>query len=176
MVEVVDRRCPLITFPVSKRNGSVIGTTIKPSVHSTSFPTNRSSTPSTCFPTLQAQVSMWATLKAIPLRTSSADIAECSAIMSSTPWAGTPSDCLPNNMQKPPVLMKPLAKYDYVQRVAEKVRREIKRPDDKSIEIKDLLDLFTKLHAVIIPVFWGDTEHHGNALHVYLPDATEAFF
>lgn len=80
-------------------------------------------------------------------------------------------DCLPNNMQKPPVLMQPSANYAYVQRVADKVRREIKRPDEKSIEIKDLLDLFTKLHAVIIPVFWGDTEHHSNALHVYLPDS-----
>jgi transcriptional regulator with XRE-family HTH domain len=80
-------------------------------------------------------------------------------------------DCLPNNMQKPPVLMEPSAKYGYVLRVAEKVRREIKRPDAQPIEIKDLLDLFTKLHAVIIPVFWGEAEHHGNALHVYLPDS-----
>lgn len=80
-------------------------------------------------------------------------------------------DCLPNNMQKPPVLMEPSANYGYVQRVAEKVRREIRRPDEQPIEIKDLLALFTKLHAVIIPVFWGDAEHHGNALHVYLPDS-----
>ncbi|MCK4564352.1 MAG: helix-turn-helix transcriptional regulator [Verrucomicrobia bacterium] len=81
------------------------------------------------------------------------------------------ADCLPNTMQKPPVLKEPVTAYNYVARVAAQVRREIKRPDDKPIEIKDLLQLFDDLHAVIIPVFWGDTEHHGNALHVYLPDS-----
>jgi transcriptional regulator with XRE-family HTH domain len=81
------------------------------------------------------------------------------------------ADCLPNTMQRPPVLKEPLTTYDYVARVAAQVRRKIKRPDDKPIEIKNLLQLFDELHAVIIPVFWGDTEHHGNALHVYLPDS-----
>lgn len=78
---------------------------------------------------------------------------------------------LPNNMQKPPVLKEPSSDYQYVKRIAEKVRSEIDCPDQKPVERKDLLSLFDKLHAVLIPVFWGDAEHHGNALHVYLPDS-----
>jgi len=79
--------------------------------------------------------------------------------------------CLPNNMQKPPVLREPTPDYEYVKRLAEKVRAEIGCPDQNPVERKDLLGLFDKLHAVLIPVFWGDVEHHGNALHVYLPDS-----
>ena len=81
------------------------------------------------------------------------------------------ADCLPNTMQKPPVLKALATHYSYVSQVADQVRREIKRPDNLPIEIKDLLHFFDELHAILIPVFWGDTEHHGNALHVYLPDS-----
>jgi transcriptional regulator with XRE-family HTH domain len=82
------------------------------------------------------------------------------------------ADCLPNTMQKPPVLKHPSADYNYVKQIAEKVRCEIKKTNDqKPIEIKDLLQRFVDLHAVLIPVFWGENEHHCNALHVYLPDS-----
>jgi transcriptional regulator with XRE-family HTH domain/Zn-dependent peptidase ImmA (M78 family) len=79
--------------------------------------------------------------------------------------------CLPNNMQKPPVLKEPSPDYEYVKRLAEKVRSEINCADQSPVKREDLLSLFDKLHAVLIPVFWGDAEHHGNALHVYLPDS-----
>lgn len=82
------------------------------------------------------------------------------------------ADCLPNTMQKPPVLKAPSTDYNYVVKIAEQVRREIKKTNDqKPIEIKDLLQRFVDLHAVLIPVFWGENEHHCNALHVYLPDS-----
>ena len=39
------------------------------------------------------------------------------------------------------------------------------------IDFTDLIDKFNRLHAVIVPVLWGDRQHHGNALNIHLPDS-----
>ncbi|MEI7900580.1 MAG: XRE family transcriptional regulator [bacterium] len=69
----------------------------------------------------------------------------------------------------PPVLTDPSCAYDYVQRAAADVRKEMGLKE--KIEFTDLIDKFNRLHAVIIPVLWGTKEQHGNALNIHLPDS-----
>ena len=76
-----------------------------------------------------------------------------------------------DQLSRPATLRAPVCEYRYLQRVAHKIREEIKVPDAKPIQFRDLIGQFARLHAVIIPVVWGDKSHHENALHVYLPDS-----
>jgi len=73
------------------------------------------------------------------------------------------------SLAEPPVLTDPSCAYDYVQRVASDVRKEMGLKE--KIVFKDLIDKFNRLHAIIIPVLWGDKEQHGNALNIHLPDS-----
>lgn len=70
-----------------------------------------------------------------------------------------------------PVLKEPRGDYDYVQQVAADVRCEMKLEGKAAIDFKDLIEKFNRLHAVIVPVLWGDKKHHGNALNIHLPDS-----
>jgi hypothetical protein len=40
------------------------------------------------------------------------------------------------------------------------------------IKYKDLIAKFARLHAVIVPVMWGERQNHGNALNIHLPDSS----
>jgi len=70
-----------------------------------------------------------------------------------------------------PVLKEPRSDYPYVQKVAADVRKEMGLEGKEVIDFSDLIEKFNQLHAVIVPVLWGDTQHHGNALNVHLPDS-----
>lgn len=70
-----------------------------------------------------------------------------------------------------PVLKEPRGDYHYVQHVAAGVRAEMGLEGKAAIDFKDLIDKFGRLHAVIVPVLWGDRQHHGNALNIHLPDS-----
>lgn len=70
-----------------------------------------------------------------------------------------------------PVLKEPRSDYGYVQKVASDVRKEMGLEDKGAIDFSDLIEKFNRLHAVIVPVLWGDTQHHGNALNIHLPDS-----
>ncbi|MBN1670738.1 MAG: helix-turn-helix transcriptional regulator [Kiritimatiellae bacterium] len=70
-----------------------------------------------------------------------------------------------------PVLKAPRTDYPYVQQVAADVRAEMGLEVEKVIQFEDLIDKFNRLHAVIVPVLWGDRQHHGNALNIHLPDS-----
>lgn len=70
-----------------------------------------------------------------------------------------------------PVLKEPRNDYAYVQKVAADVRKEMGLEGKAVIDFKDLIEKFNRLHAVIVPVLWGDTQHHGNALNIHLPDS-----
>jgi len=74
-------------------------------------------------------------------------------------------------LTRPPTLKDPTTGYDYVQRVAAQVRREMGLEGKPVIEFSDLIAKFNELHAVIVPVLWGDRQHHGNALNIHLPDS-----
>lgn len=70
-----------------------------------------------------------------------------------------------------PVLKEPRMDYDYIQRVADDVRQEMGLASKEVIDFKDLIEKFNRLHAIIIPVLWGERQHHGNALNIHLPDS-----
>ena len=74
-------------------------------------------------------------------------------------------------LTRPPTLQEPTNDYDYVQRVASDVRREMKFANKHCLDFSDLIAKFGQLNATIIPVLWGDQIEHGNALNVYLPDS-----
>lgn len=74
-------------------------------------------------------------------------------------------------LTRPPTLKDPTADYSYVQAVAAQARQEMGLENKAVIDFKDLIDKFNKLHAVIIPVLWGEQQHHGNALNIHLPDS-----
>jgi transcriptional regulator with XRE-family HTH domain len=70
-----------------------------------------------------------------------------------------------------PVLKEPRSDYLYVQKVAADVRKEMGVEGKAVIEYSDLIEKFNALHAVIVPVLWGASQHHGNALNIHLPDS-----
>jgi len=74
-------------------------------------------------------------------------------------------------LAQPPVLKEPRMDYDYIQRVADDVRTEMGLESKQTIDFKDLIEKFNRLHAIIIPVLWGEKQHHGNALNIHLPDS-----
>lgn len=71
----------------------------------------------------------------------------------------------------PPTLKNPTGDYRYVQQVAASLRDEMGLKDKVVIKFEDLIEKFNELHAVIIPVLWGERQYHGNALNIHLPDS-----
>lgn len=78
---------------------------------------------------------------------------------------------LPAERTRPPVLKAPSVNYAYVQAVAADVREEMGVTKTGKIGIQDFIIQFQELDAVLIPVFWGERQQHGNAMHAYLPDS-----
>lgn len=71
----------------------------------------------------------------------------------------------------PPVLSSPRRDYEYLQKIALKVRKDINISADAVIDFNHLIKRFNDLHAVIVPVLWGSKNRHENAVHIYLPDS-----
>ncbi len=71
-----------------------------------------------------------------------------------------------------PVLKEPRADYVYVQQVAEEVRKRMCVATHQPITLAHLIAEVERLQAIIIPVLWGEQEHHGNALNIHLPDSS----
>jgi len=76
-----------------------------------------------------------------------------------------------NTLEVPPVLKNPICTYEYLQQVAAKVRQDIQVPLDATLDFHHIIRRFASLQTVLIPTLWGSQKHHGNALHVYLPDS-----
>jgi len=76
-----------------------------------------------------------------------------------------------DSLSHPATLRSPVNEYDYLQRVARKVREEIGVAQDAPIRFRDLVGRFASLQAVVVPVLWGHKDHHENALHIYLPES-----
>lgn len=74
-------------------------------------------------------------------------------------------------LSSPSVLSEPRVDYAYVQKAAAEVRKEMGLVNKANIKYKDLIDKFARLHAVIVPVMWGEKQNHGNALNIHLPDS-----
>lgn len=71
----------------------------------------------------------------------------------------------------PPSLKSPSCDYRYLQDLAAQIRRELNIPETDPFDFKDLIRLFDKHQAVIIPTLWGHKTKHENALHIYLPES-----
>ncbi len=69
----------------------------------------------------------------------------------------------------PPVLKNPQNSYGYFQDVAKMIRKEIGLKQDSVLDFIHLIDKFTQLQTVLIPVMWGEKKKHENALHIFLP-------
>ena len=76
-----------------------------------------------------------------------------------------------DNLRQQPSLREPLLDYDYLQRVARKVRQQIGVADNESVEFHSLIQRFEEFSVVLIPVMWGHKEAHENALHIRLPES-----
>lgn len=76
-----------------------------------------------------------------------------------------------DTLEVPPVLKNPICTYDYLQQVAAKVRQDIQVAPTATLDFHHLIRRFASLHTVLIPTLWGSQKHHGNALHVHLPDS-----
>lgn len=74
-------------------------------------------------------------------------------------------------LTRPPTLKEPADDYDYVQEVAAQVRHDMGLEGKDVIDFTDLIAKFNDLHSVIVPALWGERQHHGNALNIYLPDS-----
>ncbi len=72
-----------------------------------------------------------------------------------------------DTLSAPATLKEPKVEYEYIQKAAKAVRAEVGK---EQISFEDLLGIFDKLQAVIIPVLWGK-EHYKNATHVFLAES-----
>lgn len=66
-------------------------------------------------------------------------------------------------------LKNPSLDYRYVQGLVAELRKELKLDPAGPMKFEELIGKFRQLHAVIIPVMWGQKKRHENALHIYLP-------
>jgi Zn-dependent peptidase ImmA (M78 family) len=71
----------------------------------------------------------------------------------------------------PPSLKHPSCEYRYVQDLAARIRRELDIAEKASFKFGDLIELFDRYQAVIIPTLWGKKTRHENAIHIHLPES-----
>lgn len=76
-----------------------------------------------------------------------------------------------DDLAQPATLKAPVCDYAYVQKAARRVRSEIGVAEGDEVRFESLIRFFNELHAVIIPVLWGNKDNHENALHIYLPES-----
>lgn len=75
------------------------------------------------------------------------------------------------NLSSPSTLINPSLEYDYVEKAAAQLRKHLGYNEKDVIKFESLIHIFSELHAVIVPVLWGNKKNHENALHVYLPES-----
>ncbi|MFT4925376.1 MAG: transcriptional regulator with XRE-family HTH domain, partial [Phenylobacterium sp.] len=76
-----------------------------------------------------------------------------------------------DTLEMPPILKAPQHNYEYLNKVASKVRRDINASETQTVDFIHLIRRFSELQAVIVPVLWGSKNRHENAIHIYLPDS-----
>jgi len=74
-----------------------------------------------------------------------------------------------DTLSRPPSLIDPNMDYEYIHKITKEIRASIGAYGESEISFQSLISFFNELHAVLIPVFWGDRDQHENALHIYLP-------
>lgn len=78
---------------------------------------------------------------------------------------------LPYDIESAPSTLKDAKlDYSYIQQVAGRVRSQIVEADG-IIKFESLINFFTDLQAVLVPVLWGDKAKK-HATHIYLPESS----
>jgi transcriptional regulator with XRE-family HTH domain len=72
-------------------------------------------------------------------------------------------------------IQSPSEDYEHLQAIVSNVREKIGIGSNAVLEYMQLIKQFSDNGAVIIPVMWGSKQHHGNALHLLLPDENATF-
>ncbi len=76
-----------------------------------------------------------------------------------------------DRMFQPPALKKPNLEYQFIQKVATRVRKEIGLNNGDPIKFEQLIRKINEFEVCLIPVFHGNKENHENALHIFLPSS-----
>jgi transcriptional regulator with XRE-family HTH domain len=76
-----------------------------------------------------------------------------------------------DTLEMPPILKSPTCDYEYLCKVASKVRKEINLNETEMVDFSHLIRRFSELQAVVVPVLWGTKNRHENAIHIHLPDS-----
>ncbi len=71
----------------------------------------------------------------------------------------------------PSRLKNPSLDYAYLQGLVSELRNQLRLDPAGLVKFEDLIGKFIELHAVIVPVMWGQKSRHENALHIYLPES-----
>lgn len=69
----------------------------------------------------------------------------------------------------------PSTRYEHVEELANLIRKELCPEGAMQIDWPQLVSWFSDQGAILVPVFWGDRENHGNALHIFLPATGHTF-
>lgn len=68
-----------------------------------------------------------------------------------------------------PTLRAPVVEYEYLQRAAREIRRELGVGRAAPLSLDALVKHFQRFPVVLVPVLWGERPAHEHALHVQLP-------
>lgn len=82
---------------------------------------------------------------------------------------------LPQSNTLRSTIQNPSTDYNLLQNAAAEVRKKIGIGSTAVLKYEHLINEFNENGAVIIPVMWGSRQHHGNALHILLPDEKVTF-
>lgn len=77
----------------------------------------------------------------------------------------------PETLEMPPVLKNPSCDYEYLSKVASKVRADINVGPEDPMDFAHLIRRFDDLQTTLIPGMWGAKQRHENAVHIFLPDS-----
>ena len=69
---------------------------------------------------------------------------------------------------QPPALKKPKFEYKYIQKVANRIRKEIGVKNKPKIDFDKIIKKINEFESILIPVFHGNKDNHENALHIFL--------
>lgn len=72
--------------------------------------------------------------------------------------------------EKPPILINPNNNYDYIKSIVDSIKKDNDLEKVK-YKNKDIIKLFEKYHAILIPVLWGTKEKKYNGIRIYIPES-----
>ncbi len=84
-------------------------------------------------------------------------------------------DLLPPRTFRPPSVANANPTYRCAELAAAEQRSRLDTEPGQPVSWRSLMKWFADWQAVVVPVFWGERENHGNALHIHLPRTNHTF-